>query len=67
MTLPLSLYTANQVRELDRIAIEEFDIPGFKLMQRAAQATFEQILNGYPNTQSLCVICGTGNNGGMVM
>ncbi len=64
MTLPLSLYTANQVRELDRIAIEEFNIPGFKLMQRAAQATFEQILDGYPHTQSLCVICGTGNNGG---
>ena len=59
MSLPLNLYTADQVRELDKIAINEFDIPGFTLMQRAGQATFEQILNSYPLTQSLCVVCGT--------
>ena len=64
MSLPLNLYTADQVRELDKIAINEFDIPGFTLMQRAGQATFEQILNSYPFTQSLCVVCGMGNNGG---
>jgi len=64
MTLPLNLYTADQLRELDRIAIEEFKIPGLTLMQRAGQATFDHILDRYPRTQSISVICGTGNNGG---
>ena len=30
-----SLYTAAQVRELDRIIIEKFNISGYELMQRA--------------------------------
>ena len=30
-----SLYTAAQVRELDRIVIEKFGISGYELMQRA--------------------------------
>ena len=64
MTLPLNLYTAEQLRELDRIAIEEFNIPGLTLMQRAGQATFKHIIDRFPRTKSICVICGTGNNGG---
>jgi len=64
MSLPLKLYTADQVRKLDRIAIDEFNIPGFTLMQRAGQATFKQMIDSYPDTQSLCVVCGSGNNGG---
>jgi NAD(P)H-hydrate repair Nnr-like enzyme with NAD(P)H-hydrate epimerase domain len=34
----LPLYTAAQVRELDRIAIEEAGIPGYTLMTRAGEA-----------------------------
>ena len=64
MSLPLKLYTADQVRKLDRIAIDEFNIPGFTLMQRAGQATYKHILDSYPDTKSLCVVCGIGNNGG---
>ena len=30
--LPATLYTADQCRALDRTAIEQFAIPGFKLM-----------------------------------
>jgi NAD(P)H-hydrate epimerase len=58
------LYRADQTRELDRIAIQDFGIPGFTLMQRAAQATFDAILNSYPDCKSVCVLCGAGNNGG---
>ena len=64
MNLPPDLYTAAQVRELDRIAIEDFSIPGFMLMQYAGQATFDALLEAFPDTRSLCVICATGNNGG---
>jgi len=64
MSLPLNLYTASQVRELDRIAIEEFGIPGYTLMQRAGQVTFDILQKSFPATESICVVCGTGNNGG---
>ena len=39
--LPSALYRAAQVRELDRITIEEYGIPGFDLMSRAGEAAFE--------------------------
>ena len=34
LNLPVNLYTAEQVRELDRLAIEEHGVTGYSLMQR---------------------------------
>ena len=62
--LPSQLYTAAQTRELDRLAIEEYGIPGFELMSRAGQAVFALIRSRYPAAKSLAVFCGAGNNGG---
>ncbi len=59
-----TLYSTEQVRELDQIAINNQGIPGFTLMQRAGQATFNAMLDSYPESTSVCVLCGTGNNGG---
>jgi len=64
MTLPINLYSSEQVRELDRIAIEDFGILGIVLMKRAGQATFNSLLKNYPSAKSITIICGTGNNGG---
>ena len=62
--LPHSLYRAEQVRELDRIAIEELGIPGLTLMQRAGSAAFEALRRRWPRARRLGVLCGGGNNGG---
>ncbi len=62
--LPTSLYRAEQVRELDRVAIEEQGIPGFTLMRRAAKAVFNLLLAQYPEPEKLTIFCGVGNNGG---
>ena len=62
--LPKNLYRAEQVRELDRIAIEEIGIPGMKLMERAGSAAFNAIISHYPRAKRIAVVCGTGNNGG---
>ncbi len=59
-----ALYRAAEVRELDRLAIEEHQIPGIRLMSRAARAAFDVIVAQWPNVRSLLVCCGTGNNGG---
>jgi NAD(P)H-hydrate epimerase len=64
MNLPEALYTAAQVRELDRVAIEERGIAGATLMQRAGEAAFELLRVRWPRARRIAVVCGPGNNGG---
>lgn len=64
MTLPEALYTADQVRELDRRAIQGHGIPGYTLMQRAGAAALEVLGRMWPRGRVLAVVCGPGNNGG---
>jgi ADP-dependent NAD(P)H-hydrate dehydratase / NAD(P)H-hydrate epimerase len=64
MSLPEKLYGAMQVKEFDTIAIEEFKIPAFELMNRAGLAAFEIIRLSWPLAKKFAVICGQGNNGG---
>lgn len=62
--VPDTLFTADQVREMDRVAIEEQGISGFELMHRAGTAVFEQIRLRWPAERRLLVFCGAGNNAG---
>lgn len=62
--LPATLYTAEQCRALDRTAIEQFGIPGFKLMQRAGHAAFVVLQECWSDMRQLTLLCGGGNNGG---
>ncbi len=74
--LPIPLYTAAQVRELDRIAIEERGVPGIQLMKRAGRAVFSALLSRWSISRiesgarevdaenTLTVYCGAGNNAG---
>jgi hydroxyethylthiazole kinase-like uncharacterized protein yjeF len=64
MTATLPLYTAEQVRELDRTAIEEAGIPGYTLMSRAGVAAWDTLRENWPDARRIVVVCGTGNNGG---
>jgi len=61
--LPNKLYLAEQVREMDRMAIEDYDIPGIDLMRKAGQVVFELIQQQYANDE-IVVFCGAGNNAG---
>jgi NAD(P)H-hydrate epimerase len=63
--------TREQVRRLDRLAIEELGIPGVVLMENAGRGCAEAILTYLreerrmkPGQSSVAVICGGGNNGG---
>jgi len=62
--LPYALYRASQVRELDRIAIEQYQISAYELMARAGGALFSQIEMLIVEHAELTIIAGTGNNGG---
>ena len=64
MEIDRRLYSAAQVRELDRRAIEEQGIPGYTLMRRAAAAAWRAAHDRWPSLRSVAVVCGAGNNGG---
>ncbi len=58
------LYDSAGVRELDRVAIEEYAIPGITLMKRAAQSCVEHLLTRWHAATRIVVVCGNGNNAG---
>ena len=63
----MKLATAAQMRELDRQAIQEREIPSIDLMERAAEGVAETALELLPLRPGKCraaVFCGSGNNGG---
>ena len=63
MRLPSRLYTAEQTRTLDRLAIQQ-GIPGYELMCRAGTAACRMLRLRWPGARRVAVVCGTGNNGG---
>jgi len=63
-SLPHTLYRAADVRELDRIAIEVFSIPGIELMARAGEVAFAALCARWSAARRVIVVCGGGNNGG---
>jgi len=62
--LPTKLHSAAEVRELDRRAIEEEQIPGYTLMQRAGEAAFAVLSDAWDGASRLVIVCGAGNNAG---
>lgn len=59
-----AIYQTQQIRELERLAIERFSLTGFILMQRAGRAAFDFMLRRWPQAKKIAVFCGNGNNGG---
>ncbi|MGE0684550.1 MAG: NAD(P)H-hydrate epimerase, partial [Candidatus Binatia bacterium] len=60
------LVTAKEMRELDRLTIEEYGTPGHVLMERAGVGAMDAVLQKFPHTRktSVLVFAGKGNNGG---
>ncbi|ODB82293.1 bifunctional ADP-dependent (S)-NAD(P)H-hydrate dehydratase/NAD(P)H-hydrate epimerase [Candidatus Thiodiazotropha endoloripes] len=63
-SLPYALYRADQVRQFDHIAIDEFEILGETLMERAGIRAFDLLRHKWPELREILVVCGLGNNGG---
>ena len=61
---PINLYRAEQVRELERLAINIQGISSFELMNRAGVAVFACMNHQWPEMQSVALFCGAGNNAG---
>lgn len=60
----IEFYSVKQSKAIDAFAMNEHAIPGLLLMKRAGLFTYETLLNHYPKTKKILILCGTGNNGG---
>ena len=62
--LPERVFSAAQVRELERLAIETCGVTDYELMCRAAAGALRSIEQRWPKARSLVIVCGAGNNAG---
>lgn len=60
------LVTSDEMREMDRLAIESFGIPGMVLMENAARGAVDVLARHFPKIAhaKVGVAAGRGNNGG---
>lgn len=62
--LPKALFSAEQTRELDRLALEQCQLSSATLMARAGDAALDLIQQQWPAANSMLIFCGSGHNGG---
>ena len=59
-----AVYRGSEVARIDRVAIHEYGVDAFGLMSEAGRRAFKYITKRFPEHRSMCVLCGSGNNGG---
>ncbi|MBI2544582.1 MAG: bifunctional ADP-dependent NAD(P)H-hydrate dehydratase/NAD(P)H-hydrate epimerase, partial [Candidatus Rokubacteria bacterium] len=62
----LPVFTAEEMRRLDRRAIAELGIPGATLMENAGAGAAREIRSAFGplKRKKVVILCGKGNNGG---
>jgi len=60
----VKLVTTEQMRSLDRAAIDDYGIPGVVLMENAGRAVAGAAAQMLDGSGRVVVVCGRGNNGG---
>src|SRR5436853_7097799 len=58
--------TAAEMREVDRLTTERYDIPSLQLMEAAGRHVADAVVREFSPRlpQRVAVLCGKGNNGG---
>ena len=60
----MKILSAEQMRNVDRRTSERFGVPSIVLMENAALAVVDAIVEHYPDADRVAIICGLGQNGG---
>lgn len=60
----MKIFTSDKLRELDNVTCEIQNIDTLQLMERAATAITEEIVERFLPNQRIVIIAGPGNNGG---
>ena len=63
----MKIFTPSDIREIDRISIEEEGISSYDLMERAASAVSYEIMSRWLPSQRIVMFAGPGNNGGYTL
>ena len=58
------LYSAAEMRTVDRLVVDEIGLPAAVLMERAGLGAAGEVLEWFGDAQRIAVLCGAGNNGG---
>lgn len=58
--------SAEQMREMDRLTIQKYEMPSLVLMERAGEGITRAILENFAKAakRGVLIVCGKGNNGG---
>lgn len=70
MSIKIPVLTARQMRQVDRLMIDELGIGLVQMMQNAGRNLAEmaqRLSGGSVIDKSIVILCGTGNNGGAGM
>lgn len=60
----MKIATREIVREIDRLTISKYGVPGLILMENAGRATADVILDNFSYAGRVSIFAGSGNNGG---
>ncbi|MGC8549840.1 MAG: NAD(P)H-hydrate dehydratase [Acidobacteriaceae bacterium] len=60
----MNILTAAEMRETDRVTVEDYGVESFALMRAAGAAVARFVLREYAGLDRIVVLCGRGNNGG---
>jgi NAD(P)H-hydrate epimerase len=60
----LKVALSDEMKMIDRIAIEKYGIPGVVLMENAGKSVVDEIIKEFGFNANFTVVCGRGNNGG---
>lgn len=60
----MKILTSEQMKSVDRRAIEQFQIPSIVLMENAALAVVDAITAHHSEAEEVAIFCGLGQNGG---
>jgi ADP-dependent NAD(P)H-hydrate dehydratase / NAD(P)H-hydrate epimerase len=60
----VKIFSAAQIKKWDAYTIEHTPISSIDLMENAATACYNWLINHYNREKKFAVFCGTGNNGG---
>lgn len=62
----MKIVTGKEMKQIDKIAVEDYSISSAILMERAGLAVYEEIITkiNASNNKNVALFCGKGNNGG---
>lgn len=60
----IEVLTSEEMASVDARAIDEYGLPSIVLMENAALAVADVIVENYAEARRILIVCGAGNNGG---